>query len=235
MLLKVGDKVKLTVTKDALDRLNLKGASLNGKIATILKTYSLDYAPDQPLYNVELEDTIEHEGEEVSEIFDLTDSDLDPFDIVEERVANFSKFIKESLVKDETWYVGIADCNGIESFIKEPLDQEHLSNVDRLHDLGLVDDGAPTRKDLTKDHNQMLNMLSLRAMHNPQRHPVVYRVRLSQKAAALIEELLDSQEYEEALIMLKDLASETQLARGHGGNIEKRWKMIPNRDLDPFS
>ena len=234
MILKIGDRVKLTVDADSLDRLNLKQTPLNNKIAKISQVYNLDYAPDQTLYKVILEEPVEHEGEIIEEVFDLTDIEVKPYDIVEKRVTTFSRFIKESKKKPK-WYVGLADCHGVESFIEEPFDEEHLSGVDRLHDLGLVDTEAPTRKDITKDYNQQLHMLSLRAMHNSQRHPVVYRVLLSEDSANLIQNLIDSQDYKKALITIKNLALETQLARGQGGNLEKRWKMIPNPKLDPFS
>jgi hypothetical protein len=60
-------------------------------------------------------------------------------------------------------------------------------------------------------------------------------VLLSEDSAKLIQNLIDSQDYKKALITIKNLALETQLARGQGGNLEKRWKMIPNPELDPFS
>jgi len=238
MAFKAGDKVKLRLSKETLDRLNLVGAPINNKLVTIGQVYAMDYEPDQSLYMVDLDEPIEHEGVEIDEIYDLRDVDLELIDVnepLEERVMRFGRFINERL-EDSKWYVGIADCRGVESFIEEPHREEHLSQVDRLHDLGLVEPGAPTRKDITKGHNDLLSILSMRCMYNQQRHPVVYRVLLSDSSAEHIQDLVDSGEYEEALIAIKDMAEEVQLAKSiGGGNLEKRWKMIPNPDLDPFN
>jgi hypothetical protein len=75
----------------------------------------------------------------------------------------------------------------------------------------------------------------MRARANSQRHAVVYRVMLNPEDASQIEELLSDGEYIDALELLKEVALETQIARGTGINSEKAWKMIPNPDLDPFS
>jgi hypothetical protein len=106
------------------------------------------------------------------------------------------------------WWVGLADCNGIESFIKEP-DRKGWSN--------------------------QVGMLQMRARANSQRHAVVYRVKLNPEDADQIESMLTDGEYIEALSLLKEVALETQIARGTGINAEKAWSMIPNPDLDPFS
>ena len=77
-------------------------------------------------------------------------------------------------------------------------------------------------------------MMTMRCRFNDQRHPVVYRVKLSEAAAQMVDDMLTDGDYEGALNFIKDTAEEVQLARGLG-NAEKRWKMIPNKDLDPYS
>jgi len=72
----------------------------------------------------------------------------------------------------------------------------------------------------------------MRCSANAQRHPVVYRVKLSEAAAQMVDDMLTDGDYEEALRFIKDSAEEVQLA-GSGG--EKRWNKIPNPELDPYS
>jgi hypothetical protein len=237
MAFQIGDKVKLRLSKDTLDRLNLVGAPLDNKIVTVGKVYKLDYAPDQTLYMVDLETPIEFEETTFDEIYDLRDADLDLIDVneplPESRILRFENFINES-AKNMSWYFGIADCHGIESFNKETIDQDYLSQLDRIHDLGLADETAPTRQSVTKEYNGQLSMMMLRCRFNEQRHPVVYRVLLSDRDADMVQDLIDGGDYINALEVVKNNSHEIQLARGQGANLEKRWRMIPNPDLDPF-
>jgi hypothetical protein len=131
-----------------------------------------------------------------------------------------------------SWWVGIADCNGIESFIKEP-DMSDADDADRLAELGLDEPGAGNK--MRKGWSNTVSTLQMRARANSQRHAVVYRVKLNTEDSDQIEELLADGEYTSALDMLKQVALETQIARGTGINAEKAWNMIPNPDLDPFS
>ena len=62
----------------------------------------------------------------------------------------------------------------------------------------------------------------------------MYRVKMSDDMASMVEEMLADGDYADALIAIKDYAEEVQIARGQGVNPEKTWKMIPNPDLDPF-
>ena len=100
MAFEIGDKVKLRLSKDTMDRLNLVGAPIDNKIVTIGKVYRLDYAPDQTLYMVDLEEPIEFEGTTFDEIYDLRDADLDLIDVneplPESRVLTFSSFLNEA-------------------------------------------------------------------------------------------------------------------------------------------
>lgn len=237
MAFEIGDKVKLRLSKDTMDRLNLVGAPIDNKIVTIGKVYRLDYAPDQTLYMVDLEEPIEFEGTTFDEIYDLRDADLDLIDVneplPESRVLTFSSFLNEAK-KPASWYFGIADCHGIESFTKENIDHTYLNQLDRIHDLGLADETAPTRKSVMQEYNGQLNMMMMRCSFNQQRHPVVYRVSLTDDVADYVQSFVDRQDYIGALNAIKDHSTEIQLARGQGMNLERRWKMIPNPDLDPF-
>ncbi len=159
-----------------------------------------------------------------------------------------------------SWYYGIADCNGIESFIKsvdpdrpEMTDakakaadlRKKADSEDRLKNLGLRDTGGETtRKEAEaaaidkekKRENAEMSMMSLRCGANVQRWGVVYKVLIQDEVAEIIEELMSSGEYVQALELLKQGAIETQLGRGTGGvNPEKAWRTIPNPALDPFS
>jgi hypothetical protein len=186
---------------------------------------------------VDLEIPIEFEETTFDEIYDLRDADLDLIDVneplPESRVLRFDSFINEA-AQNMSWYFGIADCHGIESFNKETIDQEYLNQLDRIHDLGLADETAPTRKSVTQEYNGQLNMMMMRCRFNEQRHPVVYRVLLADDDAEMVQDLVDSGDYINALKVVKNNSQEVQLARGQGANLEKRWRMIPNPDLDPF-
>lgn len=143
----------------------------------------------------------------------------------------FEAFDRESTGK--SWYYGIADCKGIESFLKEP-DLGAADDMDALVAMGLSDVSGKDDP-AKKRYAQELGMMSLRCQFNTQRHPVVYRVELTDSSAQEIEDLIDSGEYEEALILLKERALTVQLARGRGVNAEKAWNNNPDRDVDPMS
>lgn len=147
------------------------------------------------------------------------------------KYANSFKSFNESRGTGESnWYYGIADCKGIESFLKEP-SLARSQNLDRLHGLGLSDVSGKEDPD-KKAFGGNLTMMMMRCSANPQRHPVVYRVKLSEAAAQMVDDMLTDGDYEEALRFIKGTAEEVQLA-GSGG--EKRWNKIPNPELDPYS
>lgn len=114
-------------------------------------------------------------------------------------------------------FYGIADSRGLESFLPVTPKMENGEfrgiNID--------------------NHTKEISMLTLRAGANRHRHAVVFLADVEAEVAGEILDLLDSGEYEEALIYLKDNANEISLARSPGA--EKSWKLIPNPDLDPFS
>ena len=109
-------------------------------------------------------------------------------------------------------FYGIADAHGIESF--RPVTYN-------------VDTG-----DLQIDPRE-LGMMSLRANANRHRHAVVYQVELPIPACKDINNLIKDGKYDEALVKLKEEATNIMLARSPGA--EKSWNLIPNPDLDPFS
>ena len=92
---------------------------------------------------VDLEEPINFEETTFDEIYDLRDADLDLIDanepLAENKVLRFSSFINES-TESASWYFGIADCHGIESFNKE--------NIDFVECFG---DGSPKREFLYSD------------------------------------------------------------------------------------
>ena len=149
-------------------------------------------------------------------------------------VKPFSKF-NESVsepISNSNWYYGIADCHGLESFMKEP-SQTSVANMNRLKQLGVTDSGTeslPGRKEYAGN----LSMMQLRCRFNGQRHPVVYRARLAEEDAEMVQDLLDSGDYINALNVVKANSEEVQLTRGANGPSEKAWRMIPNPDLDPM-
>ena len=113
-------------------------------------------------------------------------------------------------------YFGLADCNGIESF----LSADELSQADMLEAL----DGKASHT-----FNAKLNILFWRARANEQRHPVIYMVKVTDKVIKSMDTLLKDGKYIEALNYLKEAALEVQIQKG----MEKRWNKIPNPELEP--
>ena len=112
-------------------------------------------------------------------------------------------------------YVGIADCNGLESFIPVDFDKA----ISKLTNTPKTD---PT------------HILVIRAQANRQRHAIVYRANVKFDDAKKIQKYFNEGKYELALMELKVKADNVELASGLG-NVEKSWNLIPNKDLDPFS
>ena len=131
-----------------------------------------------------------------------------------------------------SWWVGIADCHGIESFVEEP-DMSEADEYEQLSDAGF-DDFMELAKKIRKGWSQQVSLMKLRASANAQRYAVVYRIKLRKSDSDEIETMLADGEYVDALTYLKQVALEVQLARNGGANLEKAWRLIPNPDLDPF-
>lgn len=85
-----------------------------------------------------------------------------------------------------SYYMGIADAYGIESFIPE------------------------------EEAKERLFPLKMRAMANRHRHAVVYRAEVSEDGAKVINRLLEKGEYEDALRILKKSCPEVEIMKEHG-------------------
>lgn len=108
-------------------------------------------------------------------------------------------------------FYGIADAHGLESFQLSTFRNE-------LEGFAI--------------EPKQLSLLFYRANANRHRHAVVYQAEISKENAQDVQKLIDSGEYIEALILLKEVATEISLMKSPGA--EKSWKMIPNPDLDPY-
>lgn len=138
----------------------------------------------------------------------------------------------EEHVNKTGWWVGLADCHGIESFFEEP-DMSEADDYEKLAELGF-EDFVEQAKKIRSGWSQKVAMLKLRAGANSQRYASVFRVKLRKSDADQIENMLADGEYTEALTFMKQISIETQVAKSGGMNVEKTWSMIPNPDLDPF-
>jgi len=150
---------------------------------------------------------------------------------------SFSQFNEANSTEPEEpielfWYYGIADCHGLESFIKEP-NREVWTEVDFLNSIG-VSDISSAKLDDKKAFNGQLNMMQMRCSANMQRHPVIYRVLMETDDADMVQDQLDRGDYIMGLKIVKANSKEIQLARGTGRNLEKQWAKIPNPELDPM-
>ncbi len=143
---------------------------------------------------------------------------------MQNHIKPFKAFNESVEEVDGEWYYGIADCKGLESFMPAP----NVEELGELEDMGFTGGQA-------KSFNHTLSMMSMRCHFNQQRHPVVYMAKLAADDAEMVQDLLDSGDYINALEVVKANSIEVKLARGQGANLEKRWRMIPNPDLDPMS
>lgn len=125
------------------------------------------------------------------------------------------------------WYYGIADCHGLESFIKAASD---IDDIDALYALGLADRSGES---ISKEMNGTIAMMKMRCHANQQRWPVIYMAKLSNEDAEMVQELFDSGDYINALEVVKHNSVEIKLARRNGAS-ERTWNRIPNPELDPF-
>jgi uncharacterized protein (DUF2252 family) len=121
-------------------------------------------------------------------------------------------------------YIGLADCHGLSSFLEDPVINTRLM-------VSIF--GEEEAKVKEKQRSSMLHGMQLSAYHNNQRRTVVYQAKVTKEVADEIKELMQDGEILDALIVLKDRATEIGLLQGVP-NAKKFWEQIPNPDLDPF-
>lgn len=178
-------------------------------------------------------------------------------------VNSFNQF-NESRKTDQksdglSWYYGIADCKGLESFIKsvdpdrpEMADakakaaelRKKADSEDRLKNLRLRDTGGEKTREMAakaaidaekQKENVEMGMMAFRCAANIHRWPVIYKALIQDEVAETIEDLMSSRLYVEALELLKQGAKKTELYRSPGGvNPKEAWSAIPNPALSPM-
>jgi hypothetical protein len=122
-----------------------------------------------------------------------------------------------------TNYWGMADCNGLSSFMEVP----HES----WDEWGL---GPSTGRHSQDEFKTQIGMACMSARANPQRWSVVYKAEVRDSDAEILNEMMEFSPFE-ALKALKKCALKIELATGMGINIKKVWDKIPDRSLDPSS
>ena len=216
---------------------------IDGATGEVTEIYEVEYQPGVKRVEVTLDKPVEVNGETMQVIDGLYMDNLEhivnrkkeepPTSLPESRRA-FSSFLAfNEALEEPQWYYGVADCNGLESFVHEPFSQD-WQDSDQLFDLGLTP--ADSSEDPEKrKYNKNLGMMKLRAQANIQRHPVIFRVKLRPTDGAAVRNMYEDQDYEEALKYMKDNALAVQLARGIGTNPERTWNRIPDPSLDPMN
>lgn len=120
----------------------------------------------------------------------------------------------------DIWFYGLADANGVESFIE---------------DLDVMASEVFQSDKEKKAKNSQQFAMCLRAQANQQKHSVVFRVLMNTEDSDQVETLMKESSFVEALQMIKDKAKEVQL--GTYGTTKsaaaKNWGMISNPALDP--
>lgn len=131
------------------------------------------------------------------------------------------------------WYFGLADSAGIDAFVKEPEEIEDWFGLDTLLKVGLLPP-EETVTPIRRQYNKVMNRLITKAKSANHMLPVIYRVKLLPEIANKINRLIKYGEYEEALILLKDSAIETQLSTEVSPNAKKRWTAIPGASVSDY-
>jgi hypothetical protein len=236
MAFELGDKVMVRANSDELESDLFQ--AIDGVRAEITEIYSTDYEPDVKRYEVTLENPVEINGERLAVVPGLYEDNLEKAEgkkkqLSENRaVTKFALF--ENKMEESSWYYGLADCHGIESFIKEPDEAKDWTDFEELFTVGVLSID-PTELPGKRAYNTQIGMIIRRAKANIQRFPVVYRAKLKGSDAMVIDRMLNKGLYEEALVYLKEKSEHTQLAKRLGGmNAERNWEKIPNPELDPM-
>jgi len=120
----------------------------------------------------------------------------------------FNEALAESALNKLSWYYGIADCHGLESFVKEP-NMAKANELDDMFDLGLSDTDSKNDP-VKKKYIGNLALMKSRCDVNLQRHPVIYRVKLAEEDADMVEDLLSIGDYINALNVVKGNSEEVQ-------------------------
>lgn len=121
-------------------------------------------------------------------------------------------------------YIGLADCNGLSSFIPEV---SHGKGK-RFNRIIFGDKSEDEQKKL----KSMLHGMYMSAQANAQRWTVAYQAKVTSEVADEINKLMEEGEIIDALITLKTKASEIGLMQTP--NSKKFWERIPDPSLDPF-
>ena len=124
----------------------------------------------------------------------------------------------------EHTYIGLADCNGLSSFIPDYTQGKGV----RFNRMFL----GNKAEDKVKELQSMLHGMYMSAQANPQRWTVAYQAKVTAEVADEINELMKEGEIIDALITLKTKASEIGLLGTP--NSKKFWERIPDPSLDPF-
>ncbi len=127
-----------------------------------------------------------------------------------------------SLVK----YWGIADCNGLQSFIKISQALQAKLVWDKFS--GITFDSEVESQNL----NSSMHGAVMSCRHNSQRHSVVYKIEIEESDAKEIEIEMKTNSIS-ALMLVKAKSKEIALAKDVPG-AKGMWDKIPNPDLDPF-
>ena len=239
----VGDTVMVRANSEELQDELFQ--AIDGALAVISEIYRTTYEPDVDRFEVTLKNPVKVNGSEIKIVpglyidnieryrqsTDSTENEAEVMNAPRGQSMNTIREFNESLEEAE-WYFGMADCLGIESFVKEPFARE-WEDVDTLFDIGLLPVNSSTDPEKQK-YNVEIGMMVRRAHANQHRWPVVFRVKLDSNGAKQVNDMIKHGDYEMALIALKDNAITTQVARGIGGDPERRWNSIPNPELDPM-
>ena len=87
----------------------------------------------------------------------------------------FNEALAESALNKSSWYYGIADCTGLESFVKEP-DMADANELDDMFDLGLSD--ADSKNDpVKKQYIGNLSMMQIRCKATNSQRRIKYMVQ----------------------------------------------------------
>ena len=124
----------------------------------------------------------------------------------------------------ELTYIGLADCNGLSSFIPEV----SQGKGKRFNKIIFGDQSEDEQKKL----QTMFHGMYMSAQANSQRWTVAYQAKVTAEVADEINELMKEGEIIDALITLKTKASEIGLMQTP--NSKKFWERIPDPSLDPF-